>query len=63
MIIKINRFFASLRFALNDNYLGYQGEWAACGSATSSPLTLLNNVTYCHSERSEESIKIPRMSI
>ncbi len=52
------RFFASLRFAQNDSYLDYLGEGAACGSATSSPLTLQNIVTCCHSERSEESQKI-----
>jgi hypothetical protein len=60
MAISIKRFFATLRFAQNDNYLDNKGKGAGSGSATSSPLTLPNTLTRCHSELSEESLVFPR---
>ena len=40
MAISIRRFFATLRFALNDNYLECKGKGVESGSATFNPLTL-----------------------
>jgi hypothetical protein len=60
MAIGIKRFFASLRFAQNDNYLGSKGKRVGSGSATFNPLTLSNGITYCHSEYSEESLIFPQ---
>jgi hypothetical protein len=56
MAISVNRFFATLRFAQNDNYLDIKGKGVESGSATFNPLTLPNTITCCHSERSEESL-------
>jgi hypothetical protein len=47
------RFFASLRFAQNDNYLCIMGDGVGSGSATSNPITLQNDMTCCHSEHNE----------
>jgi len=56
MVNSIKRFFATLRFVQNDNYLDNMGKGVGSGSATSNPLTLSNTITCCHSERSEESL-------
>jgi hypothetical protein len=56
MTIRIIRFFASLLFAQNDNYLDYTGNGVGSGPATSNPITLSNVISRCHSERSEESL-------
>ena len=63
MEIRIKRFFATLRFAQNDNYLDNKGKGVGSGFATSNPLTPSNTITYCHSERSEESLIIPRTTV
>jgi len=60
MTIHIKRFFATLRFAQNDNYLDDMGMGVGSGSATSNPHTLPNNITRCHSEHSEESLLFHR---
>ncbi len=60
MADSFNRFFATLRFAQNDNYLSVNGEGVGSGSAASNPLTSPNAITCCHSERSEESIIFTR---
>jgi hypothetical protein len=56
MAISIKRFFATLRFTQNDNYLDDKGNWVGSGTATSNPITLSNVISRCHSERSEESL-------
>jgi len=61
MAISIQRFFVTLRFALNDNYLDNKGEGFGSGGAASKPLTLSNVITCCHSECSEESLILPRI--
>jgi hypothetical protein len=61
MAISNRRFFASLCFAQNDNYLGNKGKGVGSGFATSNPLTLSNTITCCHSEHSEESLIFPRI--
>ena len=52
--------FATLRFAQNDNYLNIMGEGGGSGNATSTSLTSQNDITRCHSERSEESLNFSR---
>ncbi len=59
MEIRIKRFFATLRFAQNDNYLDNKGKGVGSGFTTSNPLTLSITINCCHSERSEESLIIP----
>ena len=63
MEIRIKRFFATLRFAQNDNYLDNKGKGVGSGEAASNPFTPSNTITYCHSERSEESLIIPRTTV
>jgi hypothetical protein len=60
MANRIKRFFATLRFAQNDNCLDNMGKGVGSGSATSNPLTLTDDITFCHSERSEESLIFSR---
>jgi len=67
MAIGLIRFFASLRFAQNDNYLGMMGEGGGSGKATSTSLTHQNVITRCHSEsrifRDEESLNFSRTAL
>ena len=60
MEISFKRFFATLRFAQNDNYLDNKGKGVGSGEAASNPFTPSNTITYCHSERSEESLIFTR---
>jgi hypothetical protein len=60
MVNTIIRFFATLCFAQNDNYLDIKGQEVGSGGAASNLLTLSNAITCCHSERSEESLIFPR---
>jgi hypothetical protein len=45
----IKRFFATLRFAQNDNCLDNMGKGFGSGSATSKPLTFTYDITFCNS--------------
>jgi len=56
MTISLKRFFATLRFAQNDNYLENKGNGVRSGVASSNPIPLSRTITCCHSERSEESL-------
>ena len=48
MVINNKRFFATLHFAQNDNYLGRKGKVVGSGKATSNHLTLSIAITCCH---------------
>jgi len=54
----MKRFFATLRYALNDNYLDNKVKGVGSGTATSYPLNLSNTIICCHCKRSEESLRI-----
>jgi hypothetical protein len=60
MTISIKRFFATLRFAQNDNYLDPADKGVGSGEATSNPLIRSYTITCCHSEHSEESLIYPK---
>ena len=62
MANSIERFFATLRLAQNDNYLDDMVKGVGIGGAKSNTLDLSNNITCCHSERSEESFISPDTS-
>jgi hypothetical protein len=52
MVKSIKRFFITLRFVQNDNYLDDMGKGVGSGGANSNPITFSNAITCCHSERS-----------
>ena len=55
------RFFVSLRFAQNDNYLTIVGREVEVAFPLPPPSSIQNDITRCHSERSEESLNFFRI--